>query len=79
MKKAKEKAHQDLVKNKTENDRKVSSLVEKLRSQRMLLEMAKDGIEDLNAECLEVNARFSELSHFMHSKDGQPALSLIHI
>ena len=73
MKKAKEKAHQDLVKNKTENDRKVSSLVEKLRSQRMLLEMAKDGIEDLNAECLEVNARFSELSHFMHCKDGQPA------
>ena len=48
---------------KSESERKISSLVEKLRGQRMGLKMAKEGLAEMNTELMDVQSLCFELSH----------------
>jgi len=53
----------DMMMQKSESERKISSLVEKLRGQRMGLEMAKEGLAEMNTELMDVQSLCFELSH----------------
>ena len=60
---ATEKAQMDLLMQKEEADRKVSSLVAKLRAQRMSLEIAKEGLAEMSTEYSELQGLCYEMSH----------------
>ena len=68
---ATEKAQLDLMMQRAEHDRKVSSLVDKLRVQRRCLDIAKDGLSELDSEILELQHLCCELSQGLNLSDSR--------
>ena len=69
LKMATEKAHMDVVMQKAETERKISLLVEKLRAQRMGLEIAKEGLAEMNLEFSQVRDICEDLSQALCQSD----------
>ena len=61
----------DLIMQKAETDRKVASLVEKMRVQRRGLEVAKEELASMNAEFSQMQSLCYELSHGMFFIDSR--------
>jgi hypothetical protein len=68
---ATEKAQMDLIMQKAETDRKVASLVEKMRVQRRGLEFAKEELASMTAEFSQMQGLCYELSHGMFFIDSR--------
>ncbi len=73
---ATEKAQMDVAMQKAEMERKVSMLVEKLRSQRFGLEVAKESLSGMSMEFSEVHTIVDEISESMAFSDCGRSQSL---
>lgn len=71
LKMATEKAHMDVVMQRGESERKIALLVDKLRAQRMSLEVAKECLAEMNMEVAEVREICEDLSQSLGDTGGE--------
>ena len=69
---ATDKAQMDIMMLQEEHDRKVGLLVDKLRLQRLCLEITKDGLAEIRSDLPELQAVCCDLSHALQSGDAGP-------